>query len=441
MLENKLKIKPQIAAILKTLPERPGVYLMRDAEGKIIYVGKAIKLKRRVSSYFRHNFANPRLRKLVSLIEDISIIRTETEAEALITEAKLIRRYSPFFNVDLKFNDRYPYVKITLSEDFPRLEVTRHKEDSKQDIYLGPFTRAGDIRELMRVITRYFPLRVCKSNLKLNNLKSRPCIEYNLGRSMGACAGLCTQAEYKERVNDIILLLQGKPAELAERLKSRMDAAAKVLDFETAAHYRDAIRAVWRVSRQQVSSVLSQDLDNETWQVLNDLQDVLKLKILPWRIDAFDISHTSGHDAYGVCIVFEQGRPNNSLYRKFKIKSLQDGEINDLQAIYETVYRRYKHILDKSEPTPQLTLIDGGLGQLDYALRAINDLRLNLSVIALAEREELVYYDLHKEPLKLGLDDSVLQLLQRVRDEAHRFAITTHRAARNKRFKSKERKS
>ena len=441
MLENKLKIKPQIAAILKTLPERPGVYLMRDAEGKIIYVGKAIKLKRRVSSYFRHNFANPRLRKLVSLIEDISIIRTETEAEALITEAKLIRRYSPFFNVDLKFNDRYPYVKITLSEDFPRLEVTRHKEDSKQDIYLGPFTRAGDIRELMRVITRYFPLRVCKSNLKLNNLKSRPCIEYNLGRSMGVCAGLCTQAEYKERVNDIILLLQGKPAELAERLKSRMDAAAKVLDFETAAHYRDAIRAVWRVSRQQVSSALSQDLDNETWQVLNDLQDVLKLKILPWRIDAFDISHTSGHDAYGVCIVFEQGRPNKSLYRKFKIKSLQDGEINDLQAIYETVYRRYKHILDKSEPTPQLTLIDGGLGQLDYALRAINDLRLNLSVIALAEREELVYYDLHEEPLKLGLDDSVLQLLQRVRDEAHRFAITTHRAARNKRFKSKERKS
>ncbi|MBQ9582082.1 MAG: excinuclease ABC subunit UvrC [Synergistaceae bacterium] len=443
MADNKLKIKPQIAAILKTLPERPGVYLMRDAEGKIIYVGKAIKLKRRVSSYFRHNFANPRLRKLVSLIEDISIIRTETEAEALITEAKLIRRYSPFFNVDLKFNDRYPYVKITLSEDFPRLEVTRHKDkEESADIYLGPFTRAGDIRELMRVIARYFPLRVCKSNLKINNLKSRPCIEYNLGRSMGACAGLCTQAEYRERVNDIILLLQGKPAELAERLKLRMDEAAKVLDFETAAHYRDAIRAVWRVSRQQVSSALSQDLDNETWQVLNDLQSILNLKILPWRIDAFDISHTSGHDTYGVCIVFEQGRPNKSLYRKFKIKTLADGEINDFQAIYETVYRRYKHIIAKSEPTPQLTLIDGGLGQLDYALKALSDLNLNnLNVIALAEREELVYYDLKQEPLKLGRDNSVLQLLQRVRDEAHRFAITTHRAARNKRFKSKERKS
>ncbi|MBQ7569853.1 MAG: UvrB/UvrC motif-containing protein, partial [Synergistaceae bacterium] len=264
----------------------------------------------------------------------------------------------------------------------------------------------------------------------------------NLGRSMGACAGLCTQAEYRERVNDIILLLQGKPAELAERLKLRMDEAAKVLDFETAAHYRDAIRAVWRVSRQQVSSALSQDLDNETWQVLNDLQSILNLKILPWRIDAFDISHTSGHDTYGVCIVFEQGRPNKSLYRKFKIKTLADGEINDFQAIYETVYRRYKHIIAKSEPTPQLTLIDGGLGQLDYALKALSDLNLNnLNVIALAEREELVYYDLKQEPLKLGRDNSVLQLLQRVRDEAHRFAITTHRAARNKRFKSKERKS
>ncbi|MBQ8693389.1 MAG: excinuclease ABC subunit UvrC [Synergistaceae bacterium] len=437
---NKNNIKPQIAAILKTLTERPGVYLMRDAEGKIIYVGKAIKLKRRVSSYFRHNFANPRLRKLVSLIEDISIIRTETEAEALITEAKLIRKYSPFFNVDLKFNDRYPYVKITLSEDFPRLEITRHKaSDNNLDLYLGPFTRAGDIRELMRVIARYFPLRVCRSNLKLiNNLKSRPCLEYNLGRSMGACAGLCTHAEYMDRVNDIILLLQGKPAELAERLKSRMDAAAKILDFETAAHYRDAIRAVWRVSRQRVSSALSQDLDNETWQVLNDLQEILKLKILPWRIDAFDISHTAGHDTYGVCVVFEQGRPNKSLYRKFKIKSLEDGEINDFQAIYETVYRRYKHILDKSEPQPQLTLIDGGIGQLDYALRAVSDLKLNLNVIALAERDELVYYAVKSPPLVLGRDNAVLQLLQRLRDEAHRFAITTHRAARNKKFNRNE---
>lgn len=436
--QNNLKnnnVKPQIAAILKTLPERPGVYLMRDAQGKIIYVGKAIKLKRRVSSYFKHSgFASPRLRKLVSLIEDIGIIRTETEAEALIVEAKLIRRYAPFFNVDLKFNDRYPYIKVNLKDDFPRLEITRHKP-AGDALFLGPFTRAGDLRELMRLIARYFPLRICKSDLKAGKIKARPCIEYHLGRSMGACAGLCTQEEYRERVNDIILLLEGKSAELINRLKIRMDAAAQNLDFEAAAYYRDAIRATGRVSRQRISSALQSDLDNETWQVLNDMQKILNLKILPWRIDAFDISHTSGHDTYGVCVVFEQGRPNKSLYRKFKIRSLADGEINDFQAIYETVYRRYKHVIDKSEPMPQLTLIDGGAGQLEYALRAINDLKNNfkekLNIIALAEREEVIYVT-HKDVIRLGLDNPVLQLLQRLRDEAHRFAITTHRRARNK---------
>ena len=156
-------MKEKISAILKTLPERPGVYLMRDIDGKIIYVGKAKKLKRRVSSYFRHTHASPRLRKLVELIEDISTIRTETEAEALIVEAKLIRRYSPFFNVDLKMNDRYPYVKIT-NEDYPRIEITRRKSNDGS-VYLGPFVDAGNIRNLMRLAERYFPLRVCRSKI------------------------------------------------------------------------------------------------------------------------------------------------------------------------------------------------------------------------------------------------------------------------------------
>ena len=176
-------MKEKITAILKNLPERPGVYLMRDAEGKVIYVGKAIKLKRRVSSYFRHQHLSPRLNKLVSLIEDISIIRTETEAEALIVEAKLIRRYSPFFNVELKMSDKYPYIKIT-DEDFPRLEITRHKQNDGA-FYLGPFVDAGNIRDLMRLSERYFPLRVCRSKIKPDKNK-RPCVEYNLGHSMGA---------------------------------------------------------------------------------------------------------------------------------------------------------------------------------------------------------------------------------------------------------------
>ncbi|MBQ4429914.1 MAG: excinuclease ABC subunit UvrC, partial [Synergistaceae bacterium] len=406
-------MKEKISAILKALPERPGVYLMRDIDGKIIYVGKAKKLKRRVSSYFRHQHASPRLRKLVQLIEDISTIRTETEAEALIVEAKLIRRYSPFFNVDLKMNDRYPYVKIT-NEDYPRIEITRRKCDDGA-VYLGPFVDAGNIRNLMRLAERYFPLRVCRSKI-VPGKKSRPCVEYHLGRSMGACAGLCSQSEYRERVADIMLLFGGKQAELVERLRKRMDMAAKKLQFEKAARYRDTIRAVWKLSRQKISSALQEDLDNETWHVLNRIQELLRLEVLPWRIDAFDISHTYGHETYGCCVVFEQGRPSPNLYRRFKIRSLADGEIDDFASMYETVKRRYAHVLDNSEPSPQLALIDGGPGQLDYAMRALRELGYDLPLLALAEREEIIFLPNNPEPLRLGRDDPALQMLQRIRD-------------------------
>ncbi|MBQ7068393.1 MAG: excinuclease ABC subunit UvrC [Synergistaceae bacterium] len=420
----------KISSILKNLPERPGVYLMRNSDGEIIYVGKAKKLKRRVSSYFRHHLS-PRLNKLVELIDDISIIRTETEAEALIVEAKLIKRYSPFFNIELKMSEKYPYVKIT-NEEYPRIEITRHKQNDGAK-YLGAFVDAGNIRELMRLFERYFPLRVCKSKINPDPNK-RPCIEYNLGRSMGACAGMCKKSEYLERVTDIILLFEGKNAELTDRLKTRMNEAAKNMEFEKAANFRDAIRAIWKLSQQKISSVLQQDLDNETWNVLNRLQELFGLKTLAWRIDAFDISHTSGHDTYGCCVVFEQGRPNNNLYRKFKIRSLKDGEIDDFQSIYETVKRRYSHVIDNSEPAPQLALIDGGEIQLEYAMKALKELNFDLPLISLAKREELIFIPNKKEPLRLERSDPALQLLQRLRDEVHRFVITTHRHAREKRL-------
>lgn len=407
---------------------------MRDAEGTVLYVGKAIKLRRRVSSYFRHSgFASPRLRKLVSLVEDISTIRTETEAEALIVEAKLIRRYSPFFNVDLKMSDRYPYIRIT-EEAYPRLEITRKKRDDGA-VYLGPFVSAGNIRSLLRLAERYFPLRVCRGEIRPDPNR-RPCIEHSLGHSMGACAGLCTEAEYRERVNDIILLLQGNTAELVERLRKRMDAAARRMAFEEAARLRDTIRALWRISRQRVSSALQEDLDSETWHVLNRIQKLFGLKTIPWRMDAFDISHMSGHETYGCCVVFEQGRPSPSLYRRFRIRGIAEGEINDFSSIEETVFRRYRRVLEQSEPLPQLVLIDGGPIQLEFAQKAVANLNLDLSLIALAEREELVFLpDRPHEPLRLGLDSPELQLLQRLRNEVHRYAITTHRNARNKRMK------
>ncbi|MDR3265037.1 MAG: excinuclease ABC subunit UvrC, partial [Synergistaceae bacterium] len=427
--------KPNITAILKNLPDRPGVYIMRDVKGEVLYVGKAKRLKRRVASYFRHsNFASPRLRKLVELVEDISILRTESEAEALIVESKLIRRYAPFFNVDLKMaGDHYPWIRIT-NEPYPRLVVTRKKENDGS-IYFGPWVSAGNIRALLRLIERYFPLRSCKMEILKGKSDRRPCIEYALGRCPGPCANLCTESEYRERVNDVVLLLQGNTAELVERTRRRMDAAARNMAFEEAARYRDTIRAVWRISRQRVSEALQEDLDSETWNVLVKLQETFALKILPWRIDAFDISHMSGRETYGCCVVFEQGRPNPSLYRRFRIRSLAENEIDDFRSIQETVLRRYRHALENSEPLPQFVVIDGGPVQLEFAMKSFEELKLDIPVVALAKQEELVFLPGRADPLRLSLDDSVLKLLQRLRDEVHRYAITTHRNARGGRLR------
>jgi excinuclease ABC subunit C len=441
-------MKPNIAAILKSLPDKPGVYIMRDAERKVIYVGKAKRLKRRVASYFRHaNFASPRLRKLVDMVDDISTLRTETEAEALIVEAKLIKRYSPFFNIELKMTDRYPSIRIT-DEPFPRLVITRKKEHDGS-AWFGPYVSAGNIRTLLRLIERYFPLRNCRSEILRVNPAKRPCIEFSLGRCMGVCAGLAPEGEYRDRVNDVVLLLQGSTGELVERMRRRMDAAAKNMAFEEAARYRDTIRALWKVSRQRVSEALQEDLDSETWQVLTKMQETFGMDTLPWRIDAFDISHMSGRETYGCCVVFEQGRPNPSLYRRFKIRSLKEGEVDDFRSMQETVSRRYRHVLDNTEPMPRFILIDGGPVQLEFAVKSLEELKADVPVkykgvfappenpyvAALAKEEELIFLPDKPEPLRLSFDNPVLKLLQRIRDEVHRYAVTTHRNARTSRLR------
>ncbi len=425
----------QILKLVKKFPDRPGVYLMRDAEGGVIYVGKAKSLKKRVASYFRHgSFASPRLRKLVQSICDISVIRTESEVEALILEAKLIKKYSPFFNVDLKMADRYPYIKIT-GGLFPRIVVTRQKSGDDA-LYFGPYVSAGDVRSLLRLIERYFPLRICAMEIDADGKgkKSRPCLHYSLGRCLGPCAGLVTPSEYRERVDDVILLLQGQPSEVVERLRKRMDRASASLDFEEAARLRDTIRAIWRITRQRITSPLREDFDGDMWQCLNRLQQVLGLAVLPWRIDGFDISHMSGKETYGVVVVFEQGSPNSSLYRRFKIKTVEG--VDDFRSMEETVTRRYSQSLNGNEPLPQLVLIDGGAVQLEFARKALDALGLkDLPAVSLAKEEELIYHTPGEEPLRLDFSDSALRLLQRVRDESHRFAVESHRSSRSARLR------
>ncbi|MBO5493561.1 MAG: excinuclease ABC subunit UvrC [Pyramidobacter sp.] len=415
----------RIRAILKTLPIKPGVYLMHDETGKVIYVGKAKKLKRRVSSYFNHrDFAIPRLRKLVQTVCDISFIRTETEAEAFIVESRLIKAIQPFFNVELKMGSRYPFIVVT-SERFPRVLVTHTRPKSGR--VFGPYTSAGNMRGMLDMIRRFFPLRNCTKDLSKDKL-IRPCLMYDVGKCLGPCGGKCTEKEYNETVDDILLLLNGQTADLVSRLRSRMEKLAKELKFEEAAKARDTIRNLWRFSRQKLSVTLTDELDEDTWTAMTRLRDLIGLPVVPWRIDGFDISHSSGHETYGVAVVFEQGYPNQSLYRRYAIRTVEG--IDDFRSMRETVLRRYRGMIENQQPLPQLIMIDGGPEQLAFAREALAEVPVKIATVALAKRDELIFTEPDKPPLRLDWNDPALRLLQRVRDESHRFAITTHRHKR-----------
>ena len=419
---------------IRKLPLRPGVYLMHDDRGTVIYVGKAKNLRKRVSSYFRHGgFSSPRLRKLVDSLADLSFIRTESEAEALIVESRLIRRYQPFFNVELKMGERYPWIKLT-KETYPRLLITRHKADDGAS-YFGPFTRVGELRQLTRLVERHFPLRTCTALEPCPPVAGRPCVRHALGRCLAPCVGSCSGTRSATISPYRVLLLSGRVTDLVERLRHRMEQAATALHFEEAARLRDTIRAIWRFTRQKRNRVLPEDLDKDTWEAFLRLQSLLGLSSVPWRIDCFDISHFSGKETYGVVVVFEQGIPNPSLYRKFAIRDV-DG-IDDFRSIRETLSRRYRRSLQGEDPLPQLIVIDGGAQQLLFAEKALQELELaEIPVIALAKREEAVYTLFGDLPLVPGREDPALQLLQRLRDEAHRFAVSAHtrkRESRNRR--------
>lgn len=424
--------KESILRKIADLPLRPGVYMFLDEGSNVLYVGKAKSLRKRVQSYFRHGgFASPRLRKLVESVRDLSVIRTESEAEALIVESRLIKQYQPFFNIDMKMGDRYPYVRIT-DEPYPRIIITRRKENDGS-VYIGPFVNVRELRHMFRMIERYFPLRTCKSDSRSGAWKERPCVRHEIGKCPAPCAGRSDPSEYRERVADVILLLKGQSADLVGRLRERMDKCSRKLDFENAGRIRDTIRSIWKMSRQQVSFSLRDPLGPEIWRGLLELKEYFQLPAVPWRIEGFDISHFSGAETYGVCVVFEQGMANPGLYRKYLIRTVEG--VDDFRAVRETVERRYSRIIKESGALPQLILIDGGPQQLRFALEALEFLELDkIPCVALAKKEELLYLKGKEEPLRLHDGEAGLLILQRVRNEAHRFAISANRNAGRKRM-------
>lgn len=426
--------------LLATIPHQPGVYLMRDSAGGILYVGKAIDLRKRVANYFRPD-VEPKIRALMADVRHIDYIAAASERDALVIEQRLIKRHLPLFNVMWKDGKSYPFVKLTLNEDFPRLRLTRSKFRDG-GFYFGPYPNVRAVRHLLDWVwrNRLFSLRPCDLDIIDGQVypyeRVKSCLYLHTGECPAPCLGRISKEDYGRIVERARLFFDGKNAELLLVWKEEMVEAAKRLEFERAAQLRDSLAALDHI-REPVTfrSLKEDDVKGrlESTRALQDLQTVLGLPRPPLHIECFDISHFQGTETVASMVCFEKGRPHKSAYRKYKIKTVVG--VDDFASMAEVIGRRYRRVKAERLPWPDLILIDGGAGQLSAAERALSSVTdRKIPLASLAKREEEVYQPGRLEPLRLQKDSPALQLLQRVRDEAHRFAVTFHRARRDKKM-------
>ena len=541
---------------IKNLPDNPGVYQFLNEKGRVIYVGKARNLKNRVRSYFHESITSAKTLALVNKINDFELIITDNEIEALVLENNLIKDLKPRYNINLKDDKSYPFIKVT-NEPYPRVYPTRRvvKDGSK---FFGPYTNVKDMKSALRMINQIFKIRSCKLNIDqeaIDKKKFKVCLDYHIHKCDGPCEGLVSERDYKDMVNEVVKLLKGKTDDLIKELTTKMETAVEKMQYEKAAEIRDKrdqlnviaagqkivasdfedrdvisiayegkdsacsifnIRKGKLTAKKQLKLRIDEDdkqtdiysaaikfyygeyvdIPNEillevdpsdsdtlsSWlslrterkvkfivprkssdalslikmckqnailqlkeiQIqkmknqgnvpysLSALQRDLRLKTLPRKIECFDISNLQGTDSVASMVVFVDGKPKKSLYRKFIIKTVEGPD--DFLSMREVIERRYKKLQDENESLPDLIMVDGGKGQLSSAVSVLNELGFkNYNIIGLAKRLEEVFFPGNSEAESIPKTSSGLKLLQQVRDEAHRFAITFHRKRRNKR--------
>lgn len=405
---------------IRGLPQSPGVYIMKAEDGHTLYVGKAINLRKRVSSYFRPKASlDGRIRAMVGLVEDIDYISTSTEAEALIYENGLIKQLSPRYNVALKDGKSYPMLKITMGEDFPRLIMTREKKDDGA-VYYGPYANAKLLRQAVIFLKQIFPLRSCVK------LPKKTCLEYHIKQCLGPCAGGIDKEKYSEVVKELKLFLEGRRKELLDTISSEMREAAVREDFEVASGFKDRLEALSTIKEDSVLYRPSGDLE--------ELGRVLGMAKAPQTIEAFDVSNIMGEAAVGSMIYFHKGRPDKREYRHFRIKTVSG--VDDYAMMREIVRRRYSRLIKEEKKLPDLILIDGGKGHLGAACGELEKLGLSkIPVVGIAKEFEKLYVKDKKDPVLLPKESKALHLLQRIRDEAHRFAISYHKSLMSRRYR------
>lgn len=535
------KKKRDLKTILEDLPTKPGIYFFKNSENDVIYIGKARSLKDRVKSYFGTT-SDPKVHNILAETIDIDYIFTDSEKEATFLENNFIQQYQPKFNIRLKDDKAFPYLKVTLQDRFPGIFLTRRVEPDGAR-YFGPFSPVHQARKTIHLINKSFGIKGCRETIP--GKRKRPCLEYDLKLCAAPCVQYISESEYRARVEDTLLFLEGKTDKLLRSLKQKMKEEAADEEFERAAQLRDLILAIeqlkakptlistkqenkdifgyssvqnevhltvfrmrqgkvietevmsrkkkknvsdssilssellkyykkspdipdkiilpFRISREKnISSSISQAKGKKIDMVipirgenkkllelaqkntedlaqkepdatsLSELKNLLRLKSMPQHIEGFDISNTGGDESVGSMVVFDEGKPNKSEYRKYKIRTV-DGP-DDVASLQEVIRRRYASLLTEGQEfMPDLVFVDGGKGQLNAVLKALHELGVeDVAVASLAKKEEQIFIPNQKDGLRLKRTSPALQLLQNIRDEAHRFAITYHRRRRTK---------
>ena len=412
-----MKLKEKI----KNFPDSPGVYIMRRKGGEILYVGKALALRKRIAYYFKiDDTLSPRLKSLMSQVEAIEYLLTSSEEEALILECDLIKQHRPRYNISLRDDKKYPFLKITVNEKYPRVFITRTiKKDGAR--YFGPYPLVLPLRRTLRLIKKVFPVRSCRGDV--SKVKRSLCLYFQINECLGPCQGKVDKDEYRQMVRQLCRFLAGGQNEIIKHFGEEMEEFSRKRQYEEAAKIRDRIKTLQKVifMTEITSGYLPLPKKGETRLALEELKNILGLEVVPNIIQCLDVSNIQGEEAVGAVVSFQKGCPDKDNYRRFKIRSVK--KIDDYAMLEEVLTRHFQNLIEAKSKLPDLLVIDGGRGHLNRASKALGKLKVgNTPVLALAKEFEYLYLSRMDKPLHLPFGSPGLSLVQRLRDEAHRFA-------------------
>ena len=442
MARKRAAILEAIREKIAELPMTPGVYLFKDAAGRVLYVGKAKTLRSRVASYFQPGAdlartRGPEIERMVNeFVAGFDVLECDSEVDALLRESRLIKDIRPRFNAEQKDDKTFPYLQITTDEDFPRVGITREPKTRGARLY-GPFVSVADLRAALPLMQRVFKFRTC--SLEIAELREgqrppyRPCLLFNIKQCTAPCAGYVSKGDYAEQIRHLKQFLASKASQLRRELTKQMALAAESLDFERAAVLRDELKALEGLQKR---GLVHENVQPEVFFVdptegLGRLAEVLDLPGPPRTIEGIDIAHLGGGEQCGAMVCFIDGRAFKSGYRRYKIKTHAGND--DFASVREVVWRRYKYAGMDQELFPDVVLIDGGKGQVAAAYGAFDELEFRPPMlIGLAKKAEEIFVHGRRDAIRLPRNDAALRLLQSVRDEAHRFAQHYHHILRRR---------